>query len=120
MMTCFVRIVVVLSLLRTAIGIQQSPPNAVMVSLALFLTLFVMAPTFEQVYRQAVDRSSRARSPRTPRIDKAAVPMKTFMLAHTRESDLALFIDMARVRQAGDARGRAVRRPWCRRSCCRN
>ena len=94
MMTCFVRIVVVLSLLRTAIGIQQSPPNSVMVSLALFLTFFVMAPTFSQVYDAAIAPLTKSEITTDQALDRAEAPIKTFMLGHTRDSDLSLFIDM--------------------------
>jgi len=84
MMTCFTRIVVVLSLLRTAIGVQQSPPNSVIVSLALFLTFFVMAPTISEINTEEA-------------LTRAATPVKKFMAAHTSTSDLGLFVTMAKV-----------------------
>ena len=97
MMTSFVRIVVVLSLLRTAIGIQQSPPNPVIISLALFLTAFVMAPTFSAAYQSGIAPLLAEELPFEEALPKAAAPVKTFMLAQTREKDLALFFDLADV-----------------------
>lgn len=95
MVTSFVRIVVVLSLLRTALGLQQSPPNAVMISLALFLTAFIMAPTFKEAYsagvRPYVDKELEFEAA----FDQAAAPFHAFMMKHVREKDLALFLDMA-------------------------
>ncbi len=95
MMTSFVRIVVVLSLLRTALGLQQSPPNAVIVSLALFLTLFVMTPTLKDAYAQGVEPLVNNQITTTEALDRASVPMKKFMLGHVRQSDLKLFMDMS-------------------------
>ena len=97
MMTCFTRIVVVLSLLRTAIGAQQSPPNSVIVSLALFLTFFVMAPTFNDVYQNAMQPLIDQQIDTMEAFDRAQGPMKKFMAAHTRSEDLGLFVGMARV-----------------------
>ena len=95
MMTSFIRIVVVLSLLRTAIGIQQSPPNPVIISLALFLTAFVMAPTFSEAYNAGIAPLLADELPVEEALPRAFAPMKTFMLAQTREKDLILFVDMA-------------------------
>ncbi len=97
MMTSFIRIVVVLSLLRTAIGVQASPPNPVIISHALFLTAFVMAPTFEEAWRAGVEPMMKDEMPMETAIPAAIAPMKAFMLAQTREKDLALFFDLARV-----------------------
>ena len=97
MMTCFTRIVVVLSLLRTAIGIHQSPPNSVIVSLALFLTFFVMAPTFTAVYGDAVEPLIAEQITADEAMTRAAVPLRAFMSAHTRPEDLGLFIGMAQI-----------------------
>ncbi len=99
MMTCFTRIVVVLSLLRTAIGIQQSPPNSVIVSLALFLTFFVMGPTFNDVYQNAMQPLAAQQITTDEALTRAETPMKKFMAAHTRNEDLSLFVDMARAPQ---------------------
>jgi len=95
MMTSFVRMVVVLSLLRTALGLQQSPPNSVIVSLALFLTLFVMTPTLKDAYSQGVEPLIANKITTEQAFDNATVPFKTFMLDHVRESDLKLFLDMS-------------------------
>ena len=92
MTTSFVRIVVVLSLLRTAIGLQQSPPNAVLTSLAIFLTAFIMAPVFTQSYEEGIRPLLNEEIEMDEAFDAASAPIKTFMLAHTREDDLALFI----------------------------
>ena len=97
MMTSFIRIVVVLSLLRTAIGIQQSPPNPVIIALALFLTFFVMAPTFSVAYSEGIAPFMQEEIPLEEAFPRAAAPMKDFMLSQTREKDLALFFDMAKV-----------------------
>jgi len=99
MMTSFVRIVVVLSLLRTALGLQQSPPNSVIVSLALFLTLFVMTPTLKDAYAQGVQPLIAGQITTEQAFDKASLPMKKFMLGHVRESDLKLFLDMSGVKK---------------------
>ena len=96
MTTSFVRIVVVLSLLRTAIGAQNAPPNTVIISLALFLTAFVMAPTFEESWKTGVGPMMRDEMPLDQAFPKAAAPLKTFMIEQTREKDLQLFIDLAR------------------------
>ena len=98
MMTSFIRIVIVLSLLRTAIGIQQSPPNPVIISLALFLTAFVMAPTFSEAYTQGVEPFMNEEMTLEEAFPKATNPLKEFMVAQTREKDLALFLDMAEVK----------------------
>jgi flagellar biosynthetic protein FliP len=95
MMTSFVRMVVVLSLLRTALGLQQSPPNSVIVSLALFLTLFVMTPTLKDAYNQGIVPLVNNQITTEQAFDRAATPMKKFMLGHTRQADLKLFLDMS-------------------------
>jgi flagellar biosynthesis protein FliP len=95
MMTSFVRMVVVLSLLRTAMGLQTSPPNSVIVSLSLFLTLFVMTPTLKDAYNQGIVPLVNNQITTEQAMDRASVPMKKFMLAHVRESDLKLFLDMS-------------------------
>jgi flagellar biosynthetic protein FliP len=94
MMTCFTRIVVVLSLLRTALGIAQAPPNSVIVSLSLFLTLFVMTPTLTEAYHAGIVPLINQQITTEEALDRASVPVKKFMLAHVRDSDLKLFMDM--------------------------
>ena len=97
MMTGVTRIVIVLSLLRQAIGTQQAPPNQVVVGLSLFLTLFVMGPTLDKVYQEAyVPYTTNALSFEQA-LDKAEAPMRGFMLKQTRQSDFALFARLARL-----------------------
>ena len=95
MVTSFVRIVIVLSLLRTALGLQQSPPNAVMISLALFLTAFIMSPVFQKSYNDGIAPFVAEQIEIKDAFPKAVQPFKDFMLAHVRETDLELFINMA-------------------------
>ena len=95
MMTSFTRIVVVLSFLRSALGIQQTPPNSVLISLALFLTAFVMMPTLQLVYDQALEPLIAEEVTEVEALDLAAEPVRTFMLRHVREQDLKLFLDMS-------------------------
>ena len=94
MMTSFTRIVVVLSLLRSALGVQQTPPNAVIVSLALFLTAFIMMPTLEAIYDEAITPLIEESITETDAIERAAQPLRTFMLSQVREQDLELFLDL--------------------------
>ena len=94
MVTSFTRIVVVLSLLRTAIGLQTAPPNSVMVSLALFLTLFVMQPTLQATYDQGIAPLLAGDIEITQAFEQGSVPLHTFMRANVREQDLALFFDL--------------------------
>ena len=95
MMTGFTRIVIVLSLLRQALGTQNSPPNQVIIGLALFLTLFVMSPVLDRIYTDAYLPYSENRIDMTEALDKASVPLRAFMLRQTREADLALFARIA-------------------------
>ena len=95
MMTAFTRIAIVLSLLRQALGTAQAPPNQVLVGLSLFLTFFVMAPTFDRIYNEAYLPLSRNQLTFNDAALKASVPLKTFMVKQTRESDLALFVKLS-------------------------
>ena len=95
MMTAFTRIVIVLALLRQALGTAQSPPNQVVVGLSLFLTLFVMAPVADRVYRDAYLPYSEQKIAFNQALETAAVPLKAFMLRQTRQDDLALFIKLS-------------------------
>ena len=95
MMTSFTRIIIVLSLLRSALGTQSSPPNQVLVGLALFLTLFIMGPTFDKIYVEAYQPLSENRIQMQEALDKGAVPLRAFMMKQTRETDLALFVKMS-------------------------
>ena len=96
MMTSFTRIIIVLSLLRQALGTQTAPPNQVMVGLALFLTLFVMGPTFDRIYTEAYVPLQENRIQMGEAMDKGAAPLKAFMLKQTRQADLALFVKISR------------------------
>ena len=95
-MTAFTRIIIVLGMLRQAIGAPQTPPNQVLVGLALFLTLFVMAPTLNEVQRVALQPYMEEKIPFETALDRAVDPMKKFMLAQTRESDIKLFMDIGK------------------------
>jgi len=85
----------VLSLLRHALGTQSSPPNQVLIGLALFLTLFVMGPTLDKIYVEAYQPLAENRIQLGEAMDKGAVPLRAFMLKQTRETDLALFVKMS-------------------------
>jgi flagellar biosynthetic protein FliP len=95
MMTSFTRIIIVLSLLRHALGTMQSPPNQVMVGLALFLTFFIMAPVFDKIYADAYQPFSENKISFQEAADRASVPLKQFMMRQTRQEDLALFVKLA-------------------------
>lgn len=95
MMTSFTRIIIVLSLLRQALGTQSSPPNQVLVGLALFLTLFVMTPTMDKIYTDAYLPLQENKISMSVAMDKGVEPLKKFMMAQTRQSDLALFIKLS-------------------------
>lgn len=99
MMTSFVRIVIVLSLLRSAIGIPQTPPNQVIIGLALFLTIFVMTPVFNQINSQAIQPYLNNEISQEDAMASASEPLKMFMQKHTREKDLALFVNMSGIDQ---------------------
>ena len=95
MVTSFTRIVVVLSLLRTAIGLQTAPPNSVMVSLALFLTFFIMQPTFQAAYDQGVAPLLAGQIEIQQAFEQGSVPLHDFMAANTRQQDIQLFYDLS-------------------------
>ena len=97
MTTSFIRIVVVLSLLRTALGMQQSPPNAVLVSLALFLSAIVMTPTWQAAYDSGIRPLMDQQMELPQAFDAAAEPVKGFMLDQVGPRDLALFVRMSRI-----------------------
>jgi flagellar biosynthetic protein FliP len=97
MMTGFTRVIIVLGLLRNAMGTGTAPPNTVLVGLALFLTFFVMSPVFDQVYQDAYKPLSENKISFEAALEQGAQPLKTFMLHQTREADLKLFGDMAGV-----------------------
>jgi flagellar biosynthetic protein FliP len=97
MVTCFTRIVVVLSFLRTAMGTQSTPPNQVLMSLAMFLTLFIMMPTLEPAWDNGVQPYIAGQINEQTAFERTAAPVRVFMLKHVRDSDLQLFADAARV-----------------------
>ncbi len=96
MMTAFTRIVIVLALLRQAIGTMQSPPNHVLVGLSLFLTFFVMAPVFDKIYVQAYQPYVEDKINLMQGLEKGVEPLKEFMLRQTRKDDLALFVKISK------------------------
>jgi flagellar biosynthetic protein FliP len=115
MMTAFTRIVIVLAILRQAIGAGQTPPNQVLVGLALFLTLFVMAPVVTRINTEAAQPYMDGTIEANVALERAIVPLKGFMLEQTRESDIATFV---RIRAARDSRSPRTCRSasWCRPS----
>lgn len=96
MMTSFTRIVVVLSMLRNALGLQQTPPNTVLISLSLFLTLFTMMPVAEQIYQTAYEPYQRKQLSTAAALQKAGIPLKKFMLKQTHEKDLHMILNLAK------------------------
>jgi flagellar biosynthesis protein FliP len=103
LMTSFTRIIIVLSLLRQALGLQTTPPNQVLVGIALFLTLFVMGPTVDRINSEAYQPYNEQRIKFDEAISRGAEPLRAFMLKQTRESDLALFARMARSEESTPA-----------------
>ncbi len=95
MVTSFTRIIVVLSFLRNALGVQQTPPNAVLISLALFLTAFVMAPTLEQSYKARIAPLLANEINEEEAFSRSVKPVHGFMMNHVREQDLKLFMDIS-------------------------
>jgi flagellar biosynthetic protein FliP len=93
--TAFTRIIIVLSILRQALGTQQTPPNQVLLSIALFLTFYVMAPTFEDIYNNAISPYLAGDLPPVAAIEAAASILSEFLVANTREAELAMFAEMA-------------------------
>lgn len=103
MMTGFTRIVIVLSLLRQALGTQSSPPNQVIVGLSLFLTFFVMGPTLDRIYNEAYVPYSQNAMVFEQALEKAEAPIRQFMAKQTRQSDLALFVKLAKLEPGATA-----------------
>lgn len=96
-LTSFVRIIVVFHFLRQAMGTQTMPPNQVLAGIAMFMTFFIMAPVFSKIYEESFLPLSQEKISAQEAYDKAIVPLRTFMVAQTREKDLALFVDMAKI-----------------------
>lgn len=97
MMTSFTRIIVVLGFVKSALGTQQAPPNQVLVGLALFLTVFIMAPTFNSINKDAVQPFLENKINQQQAMDNAAKPIRNFMLKETNDKDLELFLDISKI-----------------------
>lgn len=95
-MTCFTRLIVVFHFLRQAIGTQETPNNQVLLGLSLFITLFVMSPTLTQIYNEAYKPMSDGVISQTEALEKGLVPLREYMIKHTRERDLALFLSLSK------------------------
>ncbi|MDH5748796.1 MAG: flagellar type III secretion system pore protein FliP [Rhodospirillales bacterium] len=100
MVTSFTRIIIVLSFVRTAMGTQQTPPNQVLVSLALFLTAFIMMPTMEESYNQGIKPLIDGQIEEFEAFERTVDPFRKFMMNYVREQDLALFVDIGKVSDA--------------------
>jgi flagellar biosynthetic protein FliP len=99
MVTSFTRIVIVLSLLRRALGTMQLPSNQIVIGLALFLTVFIMAPVWQKINQSALQPYLEKKISNQQALDNAAVPLREFMFKQTREKDLALFVDVAKLKR---------------------
>lgn len=97
LMTSFTRIVIVLSLLRHALSLQQIPPNQVIIGLSLFLTFFVMSPVFNDIYTNAYQPYQKKEITQKQAFEKAMIPLRGFMMKQTREKDIALFMNAAKL-----------------------
>jgi flagellar biosynthetic protein FliP len=97
MMTSFTRVVIVLSFLRQSLGAQQMPPNQVVVGLSLFLSLFIMAPTWTKIQNDALNPYLEEKIDQKTAFSRAEAPMREFMFAQTREKDLELFLNMSKI-----------------------
>jgi flagellar biosynthetic protein FliP len=95
MTTSFMRIIIVLSFLRSALGLQQTPPNQVLLSLALFMTAFIMGPAFETAYNDGVKPLMDSQITQEEALERIGAPFHSFMLKHVREKDLSLFVAMS-------------------------
>lgn len=96
MVTSFMRIMIVLSFVRTAMGTQNTPPNQVLVALAMFLTLFIMTPTFQKSYELGIEPMIEERVTQAEGVKLAAQPFHDFMMSHVKERDLELFVNMSK------------------------
>lgn len=109
MMTGFTRIVIVLSLLRQALGTQSAPPNQVIVGLSLFLTFFVMGPTFDRIYDEAYLPLTKNAITFNQALERADAPIRSFMVKQTRQSDFALFAKLAKLPEGSTAETSTLR-----------
>jgi len=103
MMTSFVRIIIVLSLLRQALGTGQTPPNMVLVGLSLFLTLFIMSPVFDNIYQNALLPYMNGSMPFEKALALAEAPVRNFMTMQTREDDITMFMQIAQKKEVASA-----------------
>lgn len=99
LMTCFTRIIIVLGFVRTSLATQQMPPTQVLIGLALFMSFFIMAPTFQEVNKEALTPLFEDEINLEQAYEKAAIPFKEFMSEHTRQKDLSLFLEYAQMEQ---------------------
>lgn len=97
LMTCFTRIIIVLGFVRTSLATQQMPPTQVLIGIALFMTFFIMAPTFQEVNKEALTPLFKEEINLEQAYEKASVPFKEFMSTHTRQKDLELFLSYAKM-----------------------
>ena len=103
MVTSFTRIVIVLSLMRRALGTMQMPPNQIIIGLAMFLTFFIMAPVWQKINQSALEPYLAKKIGHQEALQKAAAPLREFMFKQTREKDLALFVDIAKLKRPKNA-----------------
>jgi flagellar biosynthetic protein FliP len=111
MVTSFTRIVVVLSLLRSALGLQQSPPNAVLIGLSLFLTAYIMAPTLEASWRDGIQPLIDNQITEEQGFERASEPVRAFMESHVRAKDVQLFLDLGGAPEDTASSGAAIAAP---------
>ena len=97
MMTSFVRIIITFSFLKSALGAQQSIPNQILVGIALVLTIFIMSPVVDKINKEAIQPYREEKITFQEGIEKAQIPMKEFLLKQTRDEDIKLFLDSARI-----------------------
>ncbi|NQY82517.1 MAG: flagellar type III secretion system pore protein FliP [Alphaproteobacteria bacterium] len=109
MLTSFIRLIVAFSLLRTALGTQQTPPNQVLISLALFLTFFIMQPTLTQVYDEGIAPLIEGRITEEQALERSIGPFRSFMLNIVREKDLGLFMDIGNIKVPENAEDTPMR-----------
>jgi flagellar biosynthetic protein FliP len=95
-MTCFTRLIVVFHFLRQALGTQEAPNNQILLGLALFITIFVMTPTLKQIYDSAYKPLTDGEISQSDALERGLVPLRAYMLKHTREKDLALFLRLSK------------------------
>jgi len=103
LMTSFTRIIVILHFLRQALGLQQMPPNQLLIGLALFLTVFIMSPVFKQINDEALQPYIEEKIPYDVALKRGVEPLRTFMLKQTREKDLALLVSLAKLKKPQNA-----------------